>query len=174
VHVSPAAHVGVHTVGAMHVPPTHVCPAAHRLPHAPQLFVSVIVAVHTFVQHDAPDAHVPPPQRQPIAVHVKPVAHAGMQVGPASPPASLVTGPTSRCTPVSIAGPVSRAGPVSCAGPVSVRGPASMLPPPPASPRKCPPDAQPSTEASAAAPNITQRLELQRRVMCQPSGETAP
>lgn len=78
-HISPAPHVGVQ-VATMHRPATHDCPIGQRVPHAPQLLLSV-----ASVAHIPPGQHVAPvaqraavPHRQLPPTQVSPVPHAGM------------------------------------------------------------------------------------------------
>src|SRR5450432_1757198 len=62
------------TVGAappLQVPPPHVCPVVHALPHVPQLAVLVIKSTH------APEQLVcPPPQAQAPLAQLCPAVHA--------------------------------------------------------------------------------------------------
>ncbi len=79
-HISPAPHAGMHVV-VMHLPVTHDWPVMQRVPHMPQLLLSVIRFAHMPPgQHDAPAAHVADaPHRQLPPTHVSPVPHAGTQ-----------------------------------------------------------------------------------------------
>jgi hypothetical protein len=71
--VSPALHT------TAQIPePLQVCPLAHALPHAPQLFESVLVDTQLPLQTEDPEA-----QAQAPLVHVAPLAQAAP--GPQNP-----------------------------------------------------------------------------------------
>jgi hypothetical protein len=57
-----------------HLPPTHVCPDVHAVPHALQFLVSVIVFVHALVHHVRALAQQWPLEHACALVHAAPHA----------------------------------------------------------------------------------------------------
>jgi hypothetical protein len=81
--MSPVGHGGppLQVDALLHMPPTHVSPAAQGRPHAPQFFGSVLVLVHPVAQHCSPFVQTGPPLQLGGTWHMPPrhcapVAHA--------------------------------------------------------------------------------------------------
>ncbi len=84
--VVPPVHAGppLQLVGVLHVPPTHVSPAAHGLPQLPQFFGSVDVSVQPFAQQVSVPVQTGPPLQlggvtQLPSVQVAPVGQTWLQ-----------------------------------------------------------------------------------------------
>jgi hypothetical protein len=90
---------------ATHVPPVHVVPGAQRMPHAPQLTLSLCVSAQVAPHCESPAAHVQPPFTQlapvghwvaqapqlsgsvVVSTHALPQARSGeVQLAPQTPP----------------------------------------------------------------------------------------